>query len=260
MKKYNNLDKKIVYNFLLWQGGISDCIKFFMYVLEICIKHDYKLYYIINNLFIEKYIKLIYPNMYITVQTVKNNYKIIYDINYINDINSTIYNVVHPNIFYKVFNYDNITIPINKVFYFSDQVMLNSKLLFNVPNYIAVHLRLGDKHLEINKKLIQCYEDDRPFSEEKLYAFIEENYTKNILFICDNNSYKKKLKEKYSYIFITNCNIGHTALASTTDNQVLDTITEFYLLTKAEKIYSISESGFPIVASKFNNIPLITLY
>jgi hypothetical protein len=51
--------------------------------------------------------------------------------------------------------------------------------------------------------------------------------------------------------------IGHTALRNTTSKQVLDAITEFYLLANANAIFAASESGFSIMASKFNNIPLL---
>ena len=40
-----NFKKKYVYDFKLGDGGISDCIKFFMFVLESCIKNNIRLYY-----------------------------------------------------------------------------------------------------------------------------------------------------------------------------------------------------------------------
>ena len=114
---------------------------------------------------------------------------------------------------------------------------------------------MGDKYLETPQNYIGCTHDSRIFSEEKIDEFI--NQSKNhIFFCCDNNSYKLKMKERYD-ILITNCNIGHTSLSNTTDSQVLDAITEFYILTNSTMIYAASYSGFSIMASKFNNIPLI---
>ena len=40
-------------------------------------------------------------------------------------------------------------------------------------------------------------------------------------------------------------------------DQILDAITEFYILTNSEIIFAGSRSGFSMVASKINNIPLI---
>jgi hypothetical protein len=49
--------------------------------------------------------------------------------------------------------------------------------------------------------------------------------------------------------------IGHTSFSNTTKKQVLDAVTEFYILTKSDMIYGITNSGFSLMASKFNNIP-----
>ena len=78
-----------------------------------------------------------------------------------------------------------------------------------------------------------------------------------ILFFCDNNKYKLKIKNEYNNIIITDANIGHTSLLNTTEKQVLDTITEFYLLTNSQLIYAASKSGFSYMASRFNNVKYI---
>ena len=92
-----------------------------------------------------------------------------------------------------------------------------------------------------------------------MFNFIEENRNKNIIFFCDNKNCKLMLKEKYNNIIILNSNIGHTSLTNTTDTQILDAITELYIMTNSHEIYAASNSGFSIIASKFKNIPLIFL-
>lgn len=76
--------------------------------------------------------------------------------------------------------------------------------------------------METDKKYVVVKNDERTFSEEKLYKFIEENSNKLIFFCSDNNNYKNKIKEKYNNIIITNCDIGHTSLSNTSNKQVLD--------------------------------------
>ena len=49
IKNYELFDKKIVYNFNLGSGGIGDNIKFFMYILGLCMKDKKRLYYQKNN-------------------------------------------------------------------------------------------------------------------------------------------------------------------------------------------------------------------
>jgi hypothetical protein len=243
IKNYRLYNKKMVYDFKLGNGGIGDNIKFFMFVLESCMKNNTALYYKINNTENEKYIKLKYSIMYVNESTIRHLGPV---------------TIVTPYMYYTTINY-NYSININEVFYFADAIKINSKSLFpkDISDYISIHLRLGDKYLETERQYIRCKYDKRVYSEEKIHKFIEEHSTENIFFCCDNNTYKVKLKEKYNNIIITNCDIGHTSLPNTTPKQVLDGITEFYILTNSKQIFAASESGFSRIASKFNNIPLL---
>jgi hypothetical protein len=243
INKYEQFESSIIYDFRLGDGGIGDCIKFFIFILELCIKNDIRLYYKKNNIIIEKYIKLIHDKMYI------NEESIVKLDNFI---------IKKPNEYYSKFNY-NFNLKIEDVFFFTDEVKINynNLLEFNITNYISIHLRVGDKFLETDENFIICKNDTRDFLEENLYKFIEDNHNKKIFFCCDNNNYKLKIKERYKNITITNCVIGHTSLLNTTQKQVLDSITEFYILTNSNLIYCASYSGFSIIASKFKNIPLI---
>jgi len=243
INKYESFKNTIVYDFQLGHGGIGDCIKFFMFILESCIKNNIRLYYKINNIKIENYIKLKYDKMYI------NEY-MISQLEFVD--------IVQPSMYYNSYNYD-YSIDIKDVFYFTDEVKINCNYLFpsNITSYISIHLRLGDKYLETDKNYVMCKDDVRIFSEENIYKIIEEYSNRTIFFCCDNNNYKLKIKSKYDNIVISICEIGHTSLSNTTEKQVLDSITEFYILTNSEVIFAACESGFSIVASKFNNIPLI---
>jgi hypothetical protein len=228
-----------------------------MHALKICIKNNIKLYYKKNNLILEKYIKLKYQKMYIhTVHDVEN----INDLNLINNLNDGVDYIVSPFLFYKDFNYD-CDINANDVFEFTDEIKENSKNIFfeNTSNYISIHLRMGDKFLETDKTFVICKDDIRTYNEESLLNFIESNKDIPILFFCDNNSYKLKIKNSYNNIMITQCHIGHTSLLNTGEKQILDTVTDFYLLANSQIIYIASKSGFSFMASKFNNIPLIEI-
>lgn len=246
INQFESFDNVLIYNFQLGYGGIGDCICFFMVILESCMKNNTRLYYKRNNLEIERYISLKYDKMYIQENMIP---LFGYD------------KIVDPFMYYTTVKRD-YSININEVFYFTDEVISNRKQLFNsdITNYISIHLRLGDKYLETDPRYVVCKEDTRSFSEESLYKCIEENSHKTIFFCCDNKGYKLKLKEKYNTIHITNCDIGHTSLLNTSKNQVLDAITEFYILTQSEMIYSVASSGFSTIASKFNGIPLHSLH
>lgn len=293
IKNFNTFNQAYIYDFQLGNGGIGDCIKFFMYILKFCIKNNIRLYYKINNIALEKYIKLKYENMYIFESKILLNISFKLDIMDILKEEKTVYRladgsiinfidtdsfvdiktvnnnsginyfyVVKPHYLYNLYNADfqnsdNLSVKIEDVFYFTKEIT-NHPVIRTIPeNYISIHLRLGDKHLETDPAFIQILYDERDFNENNIYKYIEENNDKNIFFCCDNNSYKLKLKEKYNNVYITNLNIGHSGLFNTTPDQVLSSVIELYILTMSQSIYSGSNSGFSLVASQFQNIPLI---
>jgi len=258
--KYDTFQIKIVYHFDLTDGGIGDCITFFMYLLDFCIKQKYKLYYQKNNIPIEKYLKLNYTQMYIDRNQIYNAH-FISDIQELSNSKHAEYYIVKHYVFYKIENiYSNIN-NIREVFSFSEEVKLNKNNILseNISNYISIHLRLGDKFLETDKSTILCLDDERKYDENKIIQYIQANYNETILFFCDNQVYKLKIKQMFPKILVTNGQIGHTSYVNTTDKQTLDTITEFYIMTESNKMIAASISGFSRVASKFNNISIIYL-
>ena len=261
VKEYDTLEKKIVYDFRLGFGGIGDLTKFYMFLLNVCIKHKLKIHYLVNNIPAERYLKLVHPKMYITKDVIRKSGSNCRNLNndQINDIasmNTFDYYFIAPFALYKVFEYNDITIPLNEIFYFTNEVITQS--IINKSNYISLHLRMGDKYLETDKAFVCCKEDTRSFNQADIDTFIERqlHLGKTIVFACDNNSFKQKMKKKYDKLVVTQFDIGHTSFANTTDSQVLDTMKEFYVLANSEEIFMASDSGFPRMASKFYNIPI----
>lgn len=249
IKNFNNFNKISIYNFTLGDGGIGDYLKFYMIILKKCMSNNIKFYHKINNIQIEKYIRLKYDFLYISSNEISKLKNV---------------TIEKPQYYYKNpkgdgdILYDG-DILLNEIFYFDDIIKTNVKtLLPSLPiNYISIHLRVGDKFLETDKKFVLCKNDIRQFNLDKMYKFIEDNKDKNIIFFCDNNDYRLKIKNKYNNIFISTSQIGHTSLSNTTSKQIIDSITDFYILSNSELIYSASFSGFSIMAGKFNNIKLI---
>jgi len=247
IKNFNTFNEVYIYDFRVGDGGIGDCIKFFMCLLDTCIKRNIRLYYKKNNIELERYIKLKYEKIYFfESKSYFGNYHIVKP-RYLYDLYDS----------YEKTKINNFIIKIKDVFYFTEEIIHHPIIQMLPKNYISIHLRLGDKYLETDHAFIQVPDDVRDFNEENIFKYIEENNDKNIFFCCDNNSYKLKLKEKYNNIYITNLNIGHTSLFNTTPDQVLSSVIELYILTMSQSIYAGSVSGFSFVASQFRNIPLI---
>jgi hypothetical protein len=234
-----------------------------MYLLGMCISNKYRICYLINNITIEKYILLKHKQFYITYDELPKNFIIATNITQILESDCTL---ITPHVLYNTYTYtytyNGINIKLQDVFEFSEPIHTNYKRLFpyNTTSYVSLHLRLGDKYLETDKSFVMCRDDKRYYNELSIFQFIEENADLQIVFFCDNNQYKQFIKSKYPHIIIINANIGHTSLSNTTDEQFIDTITEFYIMCNSSHIYSNSMcSGFSLMASKFNNIPITSI-
>ena len=141
--------------------------------------------------------------------------------------------------------FNRIRIPINEIFYFNNIVESNVKH-YNKSDeeYISIHVRCGDKFLDTDPKNVLCKHDQRFFDERTF-------------FFCDNNKYKTAIKKEFydvdlNIIFYE---IGHTSLNGTTDQQIINTLTDFYIMAHSKELYYFSYSGFPVIAAKYKNIP-----
>ena len=67
---FKNFTKTSVYDFKLGNGGIGDYLKFYMIILTKCMRKNIKFYHKINNIDIEKYIKLKYDFLYISSEEI----------------------------------------------------------------------------------------------------------------------------------------------------------------------------------------------
>ena len=245
MKVYDTLETVVVYEYDYRYGGIGDCIKFFMYLLQFCIDYKYQIKYRSNHSVLEQFLRLKYDKLYIPTLT---------------SLKKGVYSV-QPSLFYPSFHNDWLRMKIEDVFCFTDEIKQNAlQLLSFTTPYTSIHLRLGDKYLETDLNVIYCKEDVRHFSEEKLIAYIEQNRDTPLVFFCDNHAYKEKMKHKYAYLNLTKGEIAHTGLSTTTYKQTMDAVTEFYILTESENIVAVSSSGFSEISSKFKGVPLIRLY
>jgi hypothetical protein len=179
-------------------------------------------------------------------------------------LEDNVYYMVHPSNFYGVnlpTLLKGITTPLSEIFYFSYKVIETATVFLrahSIETYTSIHLRLGDRYLETDEGYSASSGDIRTYDENRIYECIE-SLQGPVIFFCDNAAYKRKIKEKYPRIITTDFMIGHTNLGSTSDLQVLHAVTEFYLLTKSDKIYRGSQSGFSTMASFFHRIPAIDI-
>jgi hypothetical protein len=261
IKKYDNNNNymKVVYVFNINTAGIGDFFTFFNILLHICIKNDTLLYLHVDQLILN-YIKPHFPIILLDDTTFAKCIKT--HISHINMLYTTIskkhsitnYHIVYPSVLYGAYTGHTSNFPLKNIFYFHDTIIEKALSITDNKKYISVHLRLGDKFLEIDKKFIASKNDVRSYDESKILSFFTNNNDKNIYFFCDNNAYRQKIKQLFDYINITDLRIGHSALSSTSNEEIFNSILEFYIMSNSEKIYKCSRSGFSEMASRFNNV------
>jgi hypothetical protein len=257
LQSYKTYTKKVVYKFSVGYGGIGDCIKFFMHTLDLCIEQKYRLYYQVMNIPLEKYLRLLDQSMYIQEEEIGPCVNL--EVNEPLIVNEGICTVCTPFTLYGRYNTE-IKYPVNKIFTFSQSIWYRKKEIFDLQEkYISIHLRLGDKYLETDQSFVVVKDDERPFNGEALYKWIHENRNQNLVFFCDNNTFKNYIKEKFPYIHITTGTIGHSSLLNTSEQQIMDAVTEFFIITQSERIVVNGYSGFSNVAAHFNCIPITWL-
>lgn len=267
--------KHIYYLFHLGNGGLADCIKYFVYLLQLCMQHNIACHWIRTGKPIDRYLLLRFPQWVVEKAAVLDKKKKPLFLKSEAEIERVLPDKIYiatPGIFYKNFRFETITIPVAELFEFSQEVVARASQLF--PNdtkkkeektegkkpYTVVHLRMGDKFIVAKHK--DCPNDTRKYNEHHICSRVEDLLAqeKTVLFLCDNAECKRRIKQKYANLSVTNSQIGHTSYAETSEQQVVDTLAEFYLLTKAEHIIMASYSGFSWLASLFHRIPLDKIY
>lgn len=271
LQNFDSYPCSLVYNFPLTYGGVADCLKFFMFLFEICRTRGIRLYYLQHDIPIEKYIFVKHAQMRIRHETLVQHSKdgssiqVVQSIDELETLERFTYYLVRPHFLYSAFSFDSFKTPFSSIFEFSSEVIENVPRIFpelSTKSYVSVHLRLGDRFLETAKEFVQCKEDTRQYNQKAMFEIIDQllsdpNQDPNqVLFFCDNRKYKMAVQKKYKGLVISTAEIGHTSFLNTTVEQVLNTITEFYVLTQSKKIVAISYSGFPVAAAKYNNIPI----
>jgi len=275
LQNFDSYPCALVYDFRLTQGGIADCLKFFMFLFEICRTRGIRLYYLQHEIPIEKYVFVKHAQMRIRHETLiqyskdGSSIQMVQSIDELKELGHFTYHLIRPHILYNVFSFDQITVPFSSIFEISQDIIENVPRIFpelSTKSYISVHLRLGDRFMETDKEFVLCKTDTRKYDQQSMFSTIEQllsdpnqvpsQVPHQVLFFCDNRKYKMAVQNKFPKLVISTAEIGHTSFLNTTNEQVLNTITEFYVLTQSEKIIAISYSGFPVAAAKYNNIPI----
>jgi hypothetical protein len=220
--------------------GIGDILRGTLNLYLFCIKNNYNF---IVDIHLHNLSKYIIQNNHPFINLIeKNKDKIPFIegcdiINYINNNNDDViflftnFNQEIYNLTEETKKFMNNLLKPNKEF----ELYINN-YLNNLNNFNIIHFRLGDDELVRNNKNLDY--------EKYLNILKNINFNKNDILISDSVSFKEFIKNKNINISLFDTSPKHIGL----NNDLKDTLFEFFLLKNANKIYSYSiycwESGF----------------
>jgi len=257
-------EQKLLFRFPLTNGGIGDMIKFFVCALDTAIKYDMRLCFLKSDNPITKYLLPKCEHIYIEAEELANS-SIVSAENYnqieqlIDSIDNNYTIQVLPCIFYDLQIYDIVDrYNISGLFTFSDDIYEMKKSHNIGEEYVSVHIRRGDKHIEAVSSVKQVPHDSRPFEQTNFDNMINNlfNDNKSVMLFSDSMVFKKLMSKKFNKLLCLDLKIGHTTWTNTSDEQLKNTVFEFYVLCNSKKIVANCVSGFSKMASAINRIDI----
>jgi len=123
--------------------------------------------------------------------------------------------------------------------------------------FIIIHLRNGDDLLHDKNN----YNDQLYWNQyTRIKNIVDQNTTIKKVLLCDSATIGRKIKEEIPELYYWDNSKVHLGdLINNETNSVLDTLTDFFIMSKAKKIISCQHSGFSRVCSIIYDIPYIQL-
>lgn len=249
--KYNAINYDPTISF--W--GLGDIIRGIISVYQLCKKYNYEFIVDITNHKVSNYLEPIEHKYKNHIEENKNNISFILPEHIESFLQTTKYDIILliTNAFYVTPIEEDCKLFIKKLltptykFYKHIQQQMNEK---NITKYTITHARLGDGSMlrnEINMNIIY-----------KFYKHVFNIRSPNQILISDSSSFKQFVKKEDNDIIMYDTKICHSGISS--DDELRDTLFEFFLLINSEKIYSFSSyswlSGFVNVAHVIYDIPI----
>lgn len=276
----------MIYHYSFIHGGLADFLKFFIHSvylhkiynidLFICVEHPIINYIVWNPLFQKKVLSSLPSNSIKLGSRYKNcDFKTILDSVksdkqlVLSSLDFFSYNIQF-NLPYELNFHNRMTYPEFKM---SDYFYLQNPYPRYIPQkpFVCIHLRMGDKYSNIIPNVDYCDQDDRFVSkshlERHLSTIINMIDEYEIYFLSDNINCIEQVVSTYKTIRSipikekTILNISYPIDDAILFHKGLEyTIFEFEFLRRAHMIFSISYSGFTIIANYLRHEPSQELF
>jgi len=270
--------------------GLGDFIRSCYFMYQISEKYNIKISFHINEHPIKKYLKYFENNEFINEQIFKNipffkteNYLYINDnniikykyknidqilINYVNSLrlydgNVYLYLINHPDEEYILHSHkENIANILKPTNYLNDKITYAMSCLnLSKNNFKVIHIRVEDECLNDTNNIILDNRINYIIYTLKSLIFETDN---DILLITNNNHYKNIMLQKNPKIKAIFNDTTHIANKNTSEEKIINTLKEFYIMSNSNYIYSFSAyqhgSGFSKWCAITYNIPYVCYF
>lgn len=146
----------------------------------------------------------------------------------------------------------------------TDELMHNVERNKPTSNYEVVHVRLGDVlSYGIHYNHSVTYDIDKILDKICTRIWEIKKSTQNIILMCDSNEFKEIIAKRCNIQNVGSPSI-HINSSVNNDQSILNTLTDFFIMTKANKIYQFSVhtwgSGFSSAANWVYDVPIKMFY
>lgn len=249
--------------------GFGNIIQGIIALNKYCKKNNYELYLDAQNHLLNDYL-LINNNPYKEfIKDNSNNIFFLLDKYYVEgapDISLFInnHNINTPMILYTNLSYFE-KIDNEDKNYIKENFLKPNYLIERNINYLLLNYNYKD-----NYEILHCRLDDSEFTEKnnsskylEIYNKIKKFINKNTILLSNSEFFKKYIKDNYPEIFFLNTKSAHLGYKDSNILDVIDTLSEFFIITRSSKIYTYSEykwiSTFVKTVNDIYDIPLIDI-
>jgi hypothetical protein len=124
----------------------------------------------------------------------------------------------------------------------------------NIYDYEILHCRLGDNEF--------IYENDHK-KYQSIYEYVKKHINEKTILLCNSIHFKNYVRKNYPKIRQFETKTAHLGYQNSSKEGIIDTLSELFIMTRANKIYTFSEyghmSGFTKIANDIYDIPVLDI-
>jgi len=266
---YDSLTRTATLRIDFYDGGLADIIKFTLLMVDRCMSLGIRFMLTMRPAVpVYRFLLLRFPEMVVTEYVPNSPDTYAGTLEALRGLPEGAHVTIMPYTMYGDFGDGEahvksmlgLRIPGRVLFEFSPEVIsLGDSIIaerLGGRDYVGLHVRLGDRFLEMRKSDIIAEHDVREWDEQAVIGILCGHWREErVLLCCDNRGLRDSLEIDFPQVRSSGLEIGHVTYPSTLPHVARNAVVEFYLLSMARCIAYASVSGFAVMAAQFSGVP-----